>query len=191
LTSRPRNWRKLARLLIGMTIGAAVTTPLRASVDLSALDMRVAMFAGALPGAEGGPRAPIDRRLKLADCAGEPSLAWRSERRDAVVVSCQGAASWRIFVPIQRSGAVPATTVAAAGAPAPVTAPIKAEPVIRRGDAVTIQVATGAFAVTRDGVALSDAPAGGRLRIKIDDRPNPVQAVAVEPGLATIPQGIS
>ncbi|MFW2830472.1 flagella basal body P-ring formation protein FlgA [Sphingomonas sp. ID0503] len=181
----------MTKLPVLALFGLAAALPAEAAVDLSALDMRVAMFAGALPGQEGGPRAPIDRRLKLADCGGEPAISWRSERQDAVVVECKGPTAWRIFVPVMRGSAAAApvrnASVQAVSAPRPTAA----EPVIRRGDAVTVRVSTGAFSVTRDGVAMTDAAPGARVRIKIDDRAVPVQAVAVEPGLATVPQGIS
>lgn len=199
MTHTPHARGTRARILlapaIALVLGGLAAMPANAAVDLSALDMRVAIFAGAVPGAEGGARSEIDRRLKLADCASDPKLEWRTERRDAVVVSCQGPNAWRIFVPVIRTSAPAAAAPAAPGAvmtaPRIAAAPVAAETIIRRGDAVTVQVSSGGFTVSRDGVALSDAAAGGRVRIKVDDRPNPVQAVAVQPGLATIPQGIS
>jgi len=196
VTHTPHDRGTRARILlapaIALVLGGLAAMPASAAVDLSALDMRVAIFAGAVPGAEGGARSEIDRRLKLADCASDPKLEWRTERRDAVVVSCQGPNAWRIFVPVIRTSAPAAATPGTVmTAPRTAAAPVAAETIIRRGDAVTVQVSSGGFTVSRDGVALSDAAAGGRVRIKVDDRPNPVQAVAVQPGLATIPQGIS
>ena len=196
MTHTPHARGTRARILlapaIALVLGGLAAMPASAAVDLSALDMRVAIFAGAVPGAEGGARSEIDRRLKLADCASDPKLEWRTERRDAVVVSCQGPNAWRIFVPVIRTSAPAAATPGTVmTAPRTAAAPVAAETIIRRGDAVTVQVSSGGFTVSRDGVALSDAAAGGRVRIKVDDRPNPVQAVAVQPGLATIPQGIS
>ena len=43
------------------------------------------------------------------------------------------------------------------------------------------------MAITRDGVAMGDAPAGGRLLIRVDDGGKPVQGVAVAAGRATLP----
>lgn len=148
------------------------------------LDTIVAQFTGKRLGEQGGARAPVDTRLKLAACAA-PQLEWRTDAKDAVVVRCMEP-GWRIFVAVN---AVPQPRpVATAGAPAAVrAAPApKAENVIRRGDAVTIEVNAAGFSITREGVAMSDAPAGGRLTIKIDEKKAPVQAIAVEPGRAKL-----
>jgi flagellar basal body P-ring formation protein FlgA len=144
------------------------------------LDAVVAQFTGKAIGDLGGARAPVDNRLKLAACAA-PQLEWRSEAKDAVVVRCMQP-GWRIFVPVN---AVPQPKPVAAAA-APVAA-AKAEIVIRRGDAVTLEAGSPGFSITREGVAASDAPAGGRLTVKVDDRKPPIQAIAVAPGRARLP----
>ena len=143
------------------------------------LDTIVSQFTGKRIGEQGGARAPVDNRLKLASCAA-PQLEWRTPAQDAVVVRCM-APGWRIFVPVN---AVPPPAALAAAARAP--APIKAEAVIRRGDAVTVEVNAAGFSITRDGIAMSDAPAGGRLTIRIDEKKPPIQAVAIEAGSARL-----
>ena len=151
-----------------------------------ALDAIVAQFTGKPIGAEGGATAAVDKRLKLAPCAA-PQLEWRTSARDAVVVRCM-APQWRIFVAVdavpQPKAAPAAPTAATALRPAPAARP---EPVIRRGDAVTIEAGGAGFAITREGVAMGDAPAGGRLTVRIDDRKPPIQAIALEPGRARLP----
>ena len=147
------------------------------------LDTIVAQFTGKRVGEQGGARAPVDNRLKLAACTA-PQLEWRNDARDAVVVRCMQP-GWRIFVPVN---AVPQPKPAAA-APAPAVArPVvaKAENVIRRGDAVTVEVNAAGFSITREGVALGDAPEGGRLSVKIDEKKPPVQAIAIETGRARL-----
>ncbi len=146
------------------------------------LDTIVSQFTGKPIGSEGGAKTPVDPRLKLASCAA-PQLEWRTEAKDAVVIRCM-APGWRIFVPVN---AVPRAAPAAAPATAAPAAPVKAIPVIRRGDTITIAVGANGFSITRDGVAMNDAPAGGRLMVRIDDRKPPVQAIAVEPGRARLP----
>lgn len=146
--------------------------------NVPSLDRAVAAFTGRPLGAEGGARAPIDPRLRLAACP-TVALSWRTEAHDAVVVSCAGPA-WRVFV--QVIAAPRATPAVAKAAP-----PVAAEAVIRRGDAVTIEAGAAGFAITREGVALGDAAAGARLQVKVDGAPRPVQAVAMEPGRATLP----
>jgi flagellar basal body P-ring formation protein FlgA len=148
--------------------------------DTASLDRAVAAFTGRPAGAEGGARSAVDGRLRLATCP-TVSLSWRTDAHDAVVVTCPGP-SWRLFVPVIR--AVPVATAAPAAA---VAAPVKAEPVIRRGDPVTIEAGEDGFAITRDGVALGDAAPGARFMVKVDDAKGPVQAVALENGRATLP----
>lgn len=146
----------------------------------AALDAAVATFTGKPAGTEGGARAAVDARLKLAACA-TPELSWQSERHSAVVVRC-AAPAWRIYVPVLTPP--PAARAATAAA---VPAPLRAEPVVRRGDPVTVEAKAAGFAITREGVAMGDAAPGARLLVRVDDKKAPIQAVAVEPGLVTLP----
>jgi flagellar basal body P-ring formation protein FlgA len=175
--------RPLAFLLIAAAVPAsALPAPYQ---DLPSLDRAVAAFTGHGVGEEGGPRTPVDPRLRLAQCP-TVSISWRTPAEDAVVVSCSGP-SWRLFVPVLR--ATP-KAVPAALAPRPAVA-VKAEPVIRRGDPVVIEAEADGFAISREGVAMADAAPGGRVAVKVDGaRPNAgsvVQAVALEAGRATLP----
>lgn len=147
--------------------------------DTATLDRAVAAFAGAPAGALGGPRAPVDPRLRLAVC---PTLAlsWRTAGKDAVVVSCPGP-TWRIFVPVN---AVPVTAITTATRAAPAA---RAEPVIRRGDPVTIEAGSDGFSITREGIAMADAAPGARLGVKVVGATQPVQAVALAGGRVTLP----
>lgn len=160
--------------MIALLLAAAV-----AHQDTAALDRAVAAFTGHAVGAEGGARTPIDPRLRLKPCP-TVALSWRTEARDAVVVACSGP-DWRIFVPVR--GAAPAP---AAGAPR-IAAPVRAEPVIRRGDPVVIEAGGGGFAISREGTAMADAAPGARFAVRVDGAKGPVQAVAVAGGRATLP----
>ncbi|MFN3676521.1 MAG: flagella basal body P-ring formation protein FlgA [Sphingomonas pseudosanguinis] len=147
--------------------------------DIGALDAAVAAFTGRPIGVEGGARAPVDTRLKLAQCA-TVSLSWRTEAHDAVVVNCAGP-QWRIFVPVlspPRPAAAPRAMPAIA---------VKAEPVIRRGDPVVIEAGSDGFSITREGVAMADAVPGGHFPVRIDAARQPIQAVALASGRATLP----
>lgn len=147
-----------------------------------ALDRMVEQFAGAPVGMEGGARTPVDKRLKLASCA-DPQLSWRSAVEDAVVIRCQGPQQWRLFVPVI---ALPRPAIAAPTAmPAP--AVVKAEAVIKRGDPVMVEAGATGFAITRQGIAMGDAPVGGRVVIKMEDKRPPVAAIVVEAGRARLP----
>lgn len=147
-----------------------------------ALDLLVERFAGAPIGAEGGARAAVDKRLKLAACD-TPQLSWRSPAEDAVVIRCQGPQQWRVFVAVNALPK-PAPTVIAAARPA---APVKAEPVIKRGDPVMLEAGAAGFSITREGVAMADAVAGARVPVKVHDKRPPVAAIALEPGRARLP----
>lgn len=145
-----------------------------------ALDQLVERFAGAPIGAEGGARAAVDKRLKLAACDA-PQLSWRSPAEDAVVIRCQGPQQWRVFVPVN---ALPkaAPTLAT---PAPVAT--KVEFAIRRGDPVMLEAGAAGFSITREGLAMGDAAVGGRVLVKTDDKRPPVAAIALAPGRAKLP----
>jgi len=146
------------------------------------IDKAVAGFTGHAIGESGGARTAVDTRLKLAACP-MVSLNWRTDSHDSVVVTCTDP-QWRIFVPVMMPARpVPAATPAAA---APVVA-AKAAIVIKRGDPVTVVAGDGGFSVTRDGIATTDAAAGARVLIRVQDGKPPIQAVAVEPGKAMIP----
>ena len=146
--------------------------------DISALDAAVTAFTGRPVGVEGGPRSPIDARLKLAQCP-TVALSWRTEMHDAVVIAC-ASPQWRIFVPVLSTPkAAPATVTPAVA--------IKQEPVIRRGDPVTIEAGSDGFSITRDGIAMADAAPGAHFPVRIDPARQPVQAVALSSGRATLP----
>lgn len=143
------------------------------------LDEAVVQFTGASIGMDGGAQMPVDPRLKLAKCA-MPQFNWLSERQDAVVISCM-APAWKVYVPVRRlTRIVPERA-------APAVAAAKPEPVIRRGDPIMIEAGAEGFSITRDGVAMSDAPVGGRLMVKVDPAKPPIQAIAMESGRAALP----
>ena len=154
--------------------------------DTAVLDIAVAQFTGRVSGEDGGARSAIDQRLKLAKCQ-LPQLDWRTPTHDAVVIRCM-APVWRIFVPVARTTPISAP-IAASVAPLSVrpASPEKAETIIKRGDAVRVEAVSGGFVVSRDGFAMSDASEGGRVQIKVEDKKPPIQAIAVEPGRATLP----
>ena len=52
---------------------------------------------------------------------------------------------------------------------------------------MTIEAGRDGFSITREGVAMGDAPIGGRVLVRVADAKVPVQAVAVESGRVTLP----
>ncbi|MDQ2878416.1 MAG: flagella basal body P-ring formation protein FlgA [Pseudomonadota bacterium] len=147
--------------------------------DTNAIDRAVASFTGHTIGEDGGARTPVDTRLRLATCA-MVSLAWHGTAHDAVVVTCTGP-EWRLFVPVRITASAP---VPEGAAPA---AAVNAAPVIKRGDPVMISAGSPGFSISREGIAMGDAAPGGRFLVKCDGSRTPVQAVAVEQGVATLP----
>jgi len=182
-----RSFHQEKKMLLALALIAAAPAGAQDFQSTAVLDTVVAQFTGKPVGEQGGAIAPIDTRLKLTRCAA-PQLEWRSEGHDAVVVRCM-APAWKIFVPV---AAVPRPRPAVQ-APMPanvVVRPpvaVKAEPVIKRGDAVTVEAGADGFAISRQGIATNDAPAGGRIGIKVDDKQPPIQGIAIEPGRARLP----
>lgn len=172
--------RYLPALLPPAFLLSAVPAAAAPFQDVSGLDRAVAAFTGRPIGTPGGARAPVDARLKLAQCP-TVSVNWRTEAHDAVVISCLGP-EWKIYVPVVLDAARPVPAAVAAS-----MRPVAAAPVIRRGDPVTIEAGDAGFSITRDGVAMGDAAPGARVAIRVEGAKAPVQAVAVEPGRATLP----
>ena len=172
----------MTRALLAIALIAAATPAAAQNFQSTTLiDKAVAGFAGHPIGETGGARTAVDTRLKLATCP-MVSLNWRTDIHDSVVVTCPDP-QWRIFVPmLMPASAAPAATPATA----PVTAARMAI-VIKRGDPVTVVAGDGGFSVTRDGIATTDAAAGARVLIRVQEGKPPIQAVAVEPGKAMIP----
>jgi len=169
-------YRMFACILLIASPAAAQT----AFQDTRAIDRGIVAFTGKPIGTEGGARAPVDVRLKLAACP-MVSMAWRAANHDSVVVTCTGP-EWRVYVPV----IVPLTINQPLAA---VAAPIAAKPqiVIKRGDPVTIEAGMANFRISRDGVAMNDAAPGARLLVDVEGPKKPVQAIAVDVGRATLP----
>lgn len=166
-------------LVLPLLLAASPALAATSFQDTATIDRAVATFTGRPIGAEGGARSTVDGRLKLAACP-MVSLSWRSDTHDAVVVTCSGP-DWRLFVPVTAAATAPAAH-AAAGAPL-----AKAEVVIHRGDPVTIEAGSPGFSITREGIAMGDAPEGGRVLIKVEESRVPVQTIAVATGQVTLP----
>ncbi|WBH15656.1 flagella basal body P-ring formation protein FlgA [Sphingomonas radiodurans] len=148
--------------------------------DTAALDRAVAAFTGRAIGDEGGARAVVDPRLRLATCP-MVAMSWRTEAHDAVVVACSGP-DWRLFVPVR----MPAQATVFARTPAAAPA-VGAEKIIKRGDPLLIEAGSDGFSITREGIAMADAAQGQRLMVRVEGAKMPVQAVAMAPGRATLP----
>lgn len=141
--------------------------------DPALIDRAVVAFTGAEIGQPGGPRMAADRRLQLASCAAPLAVSWHSPAHNAVRVECAGPDNWRIFVAI----------TAAAGA----AAAQRAEPAIRRGDALTIMVRGRGFSVQHQGEAMESGTLGDWIFVRTARKAEPLRARIERPGLAVIP----
>ncbi len=119
--------------------------------DLSGIERQVASYVGGGSEDMRDVLVPIDRRLKLAACPAALDIAWHGMRRDSVRVSCPSAGGWRIFVRL----AQPQQSLAAP------------QPVIRRGDAVTITLSAPGLSISRSGEALENGAVGEWVRVSV------------------------
>lgn len=174
--------RRLPLLFLGLVASPLSAAPFQ---DIGAIDRAVAAFTGQGVGHDGGARTAVDARLKLAACP-MVSMAWRTENHDAVVVTCTGP-EWRLFVPIKTAAVAPRGPAPLVITPGQSAVSLRPVYVIKRGDPVTISAGSEGFSITREGVAVGDAVVGGRFMVKVDDQKNPVQAVAIAAGSATLP----
>ena len=172
-------------MLLVLALAAAAPAAAQDFQSTVLLDTIVGQFTGKPIGELGGARTPVDTRLKLAACTA-PQLSWRTDAQDAVVIRCM-TPEWRIFVPVNAIAKPKPVMAAPAPAAAAARPPVKVEPVIRRGDSVTLEAGSAGFSITREATAMNDAPPGARLMLKVDEKKPPIQAVAVEQGKARLP----
>lgn len=167
--------RRLALIAAAAPLAALAATPAAASGfhDLAAIDSAVARFAGAEIGQSGGAQAPVDRQMRLDQCAAPLALDWYGAGETAVRVTCPG--SWRVFVPIMRTAA--SVSVA------------EESPVVSRRDLLRVEAGGSGFRVSRSGEALEEGSVGQAIRVKINDgtrQGRVVMARVVEAGLVRV-----
>ncbi|MEJ7926884.1 flagella basal body P-ring formation protein FlgA [Sphingobium sp. AN641] len=150
--------------------------------NLDRIDSLVAMTVGANLGEPGGPRAPVDRRLRLAACPSTPQVD--GPIFGAATVRCD-ALGWRIRVPLVAGDAAAMSGPVARYAPAP-RAPSK-EAVVKKGDPVQLTAGNALFAVSRLMIADEDGAIGDTIRVREDRKSAPIMAKVVEMGVVRIP----
>lgn len=197
----PKN-RHLILTAAFLTAGSVVPASAQQFQDLAAMERRIVIALGADIGEPGGPTAPIDRRLRLAPCPQpvtvEPAVL------GAATVRCVPL-NWRIRVPLVRNpNAAAASAPARVPAPArnratapvetavvetpmPTSRPQRAEPVVRRGQPVSMIVMASGFTVTRPGVADQDGAVGDTIRIRTDRNTTPIVGQVQPDGRILLP----
>lgn len=164
--------RRMAVTLVGLSTYAAAQTP-PAFQNLDVLDALIATSLGAAAGSPGGASMPLDRRLRLAVCQDEITVA--PPRQGAAVVSC-GANSWRIRVAVMPASAP------AADAAGEVVDDAAGPDVVARGDQLRAAVVGNGFSVTTTAVAEEAGAVGQRIRIRIDGQSRATYAVVTAAG---------
>lgn len=106
---------------------------------------------------------PVDQRLKLAACpealiADPPVLG-------AVIVRC-ASLGWRVRILTDGQSTTARTT------------PV----VIKRGDPVSVNFVAPGFSVTTNGIAESEARIGERVRVRVEQKANPIMGEAIDAG---------
>lgn len=162
--------RLSALALLAAPVAAQAAPSYSSFADLAAIDNAVAAFTGQAIGVPGGAALPVDRRLRLARCAAPLALAWRTDRRDAVVVQCPDTGGWRLFVAVAGN-----------------TRQDSAGPDVVRGDAVTVAATGDGFSVSQPGEALDSGAVGAWIRVRTGPKADPLRARIVRPGLVELP----
>jgi flagellar basal body P-ring formation protein FlgA len=124
--------------------------------SLDAIDARAAHAAGSTV-------RPVDRRLKLASCP--ETLQADPPAMGAVAIRC-ASLGWRVRVVVEGKAALAAST------------PM----IIKRGDPVSVNFVAEGFSVTTSGIAEGDARIGERVRVRVEQKANPVMGEAIEAG---------
>jgi flagella basal body P-ring formation protein FlgA len=153
-------------------LGAATAALLAAApasagfADPAQIDRVVEQFTGAPIGVAGGARLPVDRRLKLSTCEAPLALEWYGRGHETVLVRCPVSGGWRLFVPV--------TSVPGAG---------PAEPVVARGEVVSIVVEGRGFTLSRQGEALDGGAVGDWIRVRpAGAKSDPMRVRVISPG---------
>lgn len=106
---------------------------------------------------------PVDKRLKLAACP--EALAADAPILGTVTVRCVSL-GWRVRVLTEPHGTAARTT------------PV----VIKRGDPVSVNFVASGFSVTTHGIAESEARIGERVRVRVEQKANPVMGEVIDVG---------
>ncbi|MGV7122683.1 flagella basal body P-ring formation protein FlgA [Sphingopyxis sp. 550A] len=165
--------RKIASFLTAAFAATLAVAPSagaeQATEDWQTIDMLTQAVANAM----GRTATPIDRRIKLARCPEQASVAAVDAQTLAVRCASLG---WRLRVAM--SGPAGAAPVAASYA-APASAPV-----IRRGDAVRVSIDTENFSVSYSATAAEDGRVGETIALRGNGPKAMISAVVTGPGRA-------
>lgn len=140
----------------------------------AAIDSAVSAFLGAEIGAAGGAVRPVDRRLKLADCAEGVLVDWYGRSGTTLQVSCPSR-GWRIFVATDGKGS-------------PGNAGGRSlEKLVQKGETVSLVYEGRGFVLTRQGEALEAGTQDQWIKIKpVGENAKPVRGQVLRPGTVRV-----
>ncbi|WP_374525674.1 flagella basal body P-ring formation protein FlgA [Sphingopyxis sp.] len=163
--------RKLILYLAAVAVAPSASAQ-QASEDWQTIDMLTQAVANAM----GRSATPIDRRIKLARCPEQASVAAIDAQTLAVRCASLG---WRLRVPM--SGPAGAAPAAAGFAAAPSSAPV-----IRRGDTVRVTLESETFSVSYSAIANQDGRVGDSIALRGSDPKTILSAIVTGPGRARL-----
>lgn len=150
--------------------------------DWQSVDAMTQNIARAL----GREAAPIDPRIKLAQCPEKPEVT--AMNANALAVRC-ASLGWRLRVAMlganSRAMGNDFSEIYAASAqkqPRQRSEP----PTIRRGDAVRVSIETTSYSVSYSAIATQEGRIGEAISLRGADPKNPIIAVVSGPGTASI-----
>lgn len=159
---------KLPALKISLALalgGISMAAQARPFADLNAIDQQVATFLRADPATATASFVPVDRRLKLSQCGMPLALQWHGSRRQSIQVQCPVGGGWKLYVRVMGAQAAPV-----------------AQPVIKRGDAITVTLSGTGFSVSQAGEALEQGAVGEWVRVRTS-KDNEMRAQILRPGV--------
>lgn len=142
--------------------------------DVTALDLKVVEITGSEIGKPNGALAPIDRRLKLAQCP--EAIIVETPRLQAVTLRC-AALGWRIRVPLTMSNTSSANYEMST----------KAEFLVRRGDPVELIISGDDYQIDATAIALDDGAINSAVRVKVPTIKTPLLATVKSRGVVFMP----
>lgn len=99
-----------------------------------------------------GQAVILDPRISVPDCGANFALSWTGGAQTAVMARC-APAGWQLVIPVARQG------VAA-------NRPARTQPLVQRGDLVTVSARGPGYAIQIDGVAERAGRPGERMLVR-------------------------
>jgi flagella basal body P-ring formation protein FlgA len=148
--------------------------------DWQSVDAMTQPIARAL----GREAAPIDRRIKLAQCPERPEIT--AMNANSLAVRCPSL-GWRLRVAMLGGNNRAEDTDFTAAPAVPHPRQRSDPPTIKRGDMVRVSIDTASFNVSYPATATQDGRIGEAIALRGADPKNTIIAVVSGPGKANIP----